>query len=154
MKWILENSQIVIFVVVALIYWLKEFVEKKMAGRQERESIPDSGDTSYAEEYDESAVESRIPPPLPEPESDARHGKAGGRRKPVTRERRLRKVKAITKATTTGGAAATSAALAAKGTKMPAAVASVSLRKRLRRPAEIRHGIVMREILGPPVGLR
>ncbi len=154
MDWILDNSQIVIFVAVAVLFWLKEFVEKKMAQRQERERIPDADGTGYAEEYDQSAVESAFPPPLPERGRDTPHGKARDRRKVFTRERRPRKVKAITKATTTGGAAATSAALAAKGTKKPAAAAAVRLRKRLRQPAEIRRGIVMREILGPPVGLR
>ena len=154
MDWILDNSQIVIFVVVAILYWLKELVEKKMAQRQEREQIRDSDNTGYAEEYAPSAVESAFPPPLPETGRATPHGKTRDRRKVFTRERRLRKVKAITKATTTGGAAATSAALAAKGTKEPAAAAAVRIRRRLRQPAEIRRGIVMREILGPPVSLR
>jgi hypothetical protein len=38
-------------------------------------------------------------------------------------------------------------------TKVPA-VPLIALRKRLRDPAEIRAAIVLKEILGPPLGLR
>ena len=60
-----------------------------------------------------------------------------------------------TKASTTGGAAATRARVASKGaTKPQLAPIRLSLRARLKNPTEIRRAIVLREILGPPVSLR
>jgi hypothetical protein len=156
MKWILENFQIVLFVVVAFLLWLKGVVEKMMERRQVREKIPDSEDRFDPEHYSEPEGGSRLPPPLPKVGRDTSVGGAPVRvrRKAAPREHRHRKPKAITKATTTGGAAATSAALAAKGMEKPAGTTSGGLRKRLRSSGEIRRGIVLREILGPPVSLR
>ena len=62
-------------------------------------------------------------------------------------------------ATTTGGAAVTSArALAAiqrgGGKAATAPIKKAGLKASLRRRSEIRRAVVMREILGPPVGLR
>ena len=59
-----------------------------------------------------------------------------------------------TKATTTGGAAATRARIASKGKAKTTATAPLTLRARLKSPAEIRRAFVMREILDRPVGLR
>ena len=59
-----------------------------------------------------------------------------------------------TKATTTGGAAATRARIASKGKTQTAASAPLTLRARLKSPAEIRRAFVMNEILSRPVGLR
>ena len=66
---------------------------------------------------------------------------------------RLRQIRE-TKATTTGGAAATRARLASKGVAKPATQFPASIRARLRDPAEVRRAFVMREILDAPVGLR
>lgn len=66
----------------------------------------------------------------------------------------LRQINA-NKATTTGGAAATRARVAAIKTKAkPFASAPLSIRARLQNPAEVRRAFVMREILDKPVGLR
>lgn len=59
-----------------------------------------------------------------------------------------------TKATTSGGASATRARVAAKGKAKPLPQSPLSLRNRLRDPAEVRRAIIMREILDSPVGLR
>lgn len=60
-----------------------------------------------------------------------------------------------TKATTTGGAAATRARIAAsKGKAKSFVPGPISIRARLRNPAEARRALVMREILDKPVGLR
>ena len=59
-----------------------------------------------------------------------------------------------TKATTTGGAVATRARIAAKGKTQVAAGVPLSLRARLKSPAEVRRAFVMNEILGRSVGLR
>jgi hypothetical protein len=66
---------------------------------------------------------------------------------------RLRQIRE-TKATTTGGAAATRARVAAKGVAKSAAQVPASIRARLRDPVEVRRAFVMREILDTPVGLR
>ena len=58
-------------------------------------------------------------------------------------------------ATTSGNAAETRARIAAAGKKSsPLAVGTTSLRSSLRDPKQTRRAIVLREILGPPVGLR
>lgn len=59
-----------------------------------------------------------------------------------------------TKATTSGGAAATRARIASKGKAKATATAPLTLRARLKSPAEIRRAFVMNEILSRPVGLR
>ena len=59
-----------------------------------------------------------------------------------------------TKATTTGGASATRARIASKGVAKPLKQTPLTLRRRLRDPAEVRQAFVLREILDPPVGLR
>ena len=59
-----------------------------------------------------------------------------------------------TKATTTGGAAATRARIASKGKTKTAASTPLTLRARLKSSAEIRRAFVMNEILSRPVGLR
>ena len=59
-----------------------------------------------------------------------------------------------TKATTTGGAAATRARIASKGKTKTTATAPLTLRARLKSPTEIRRAFVMNEILSRPVGLR
>ena len=78
-------------------------------------------------------------------------------------QERLRQIRAsktpatggATKATTTGGAAATrSRVSAAQHHVSTAQHTKTSLPGSLRNRKEIRHAILMREILGPPVGLR
>jgi hypothetical protein len=62
-----------------------------------------------------------------------------------------------TKATTTGGAAATRVRIAASKSKSkakPLATGPLSLRSRLQNPAAVRRAIVLKEILDRPVGLR
>ncbi|MEO5917358.1 MAG: hypothetical protein ABIS50_24225 [Luteolibacter sp.] len=58
------------------------------------------------------------------------------------------------KATTTGGAAVTRARIASKGKAKSSKEIPLSLRARLKNPAEVRRAFVMREILDKPVGLR
>lgn len=59
------------------------------------------------------------------------------------------------KATTTGGAAATRTRVAASQTHIPSGQARQSgLHASLRHRKAVRHAMVMREILGPPLGLR
>jgi hypothetical protein len=78
-------------------------------------------------------------------------------------QERLRQIRAsktpatgsATKATTTGGAAATRSRVSATQRHVnPVPHAKSGLPGSLRSRKEIRHAILMREILGPPVGLR
>jgi hypothetical protein len=59
-----------------------------------------------------------------------------------------------TKATTTGGAAATRARVERRGSAKVASPAPASIRARLKDRGELRRAFIMREILDPPVGLR
>lgn len=69
-------------------------------------------------------------------------------------QERLRQIR-DTKATTTGGAAATRTRVsAAQRHPKAVAVAKTGLHASLHSHKQIRRAIVMREILGPPVGLR
>jgi hypothetical protein len=162
MRWILENFQLVVIIVGAFIFWLKSLIERKLAEkkvserREQEEEIPDSDASRPWEEYD--VAPTGMPPPLPPPrqhgyeEAVAREAAAAEahRQKLAGRLRRIQE----TKADTTGDAAATRAKVSAKDVKTAAAAAPTRLRGRLRHPAEVRRAIVMREILGPPVGLR
>ena len=68
---------------------------------------------------------------------------------------RMRQIKE-TKAATTGNAAATRTRIAAasKPAPKPFQPGKTGLRRALRSRKEIRRAIVMKEILGPPLGLR
>jgi hypothetical protein len=152
MKWILEHFQIVVIIVVAFVYWLKERLEAKMAERQMREELPDIDEPG---EFHEPAVDMPSPsPPRPSGYERAVANEAAAaekhRQKLAGHLRRIRE----TKANTTGDAAATRARVTAKDVKTATVAAPTRLRSRLRHPAEIRRAVVMREILDPPVGLR
>jgi hypothetical protein len=160
MRWILENFQLAVIIVGAFIYWLKSIAEKRLAAkkmaerREQEEEFPDSDDSRPWEEYGEMpAGMPPIPPRLPGYEEAAAREAAALERHQQKLAGRLRKMQE-NKAETTGDAAATRARVTAKDVKTAAVAAPARLRSRLRQPAEIRRAIVMREILGPPVGLR
>jgi hypothetical protein len=129
-----------------------------MSERREQEEIPESDDSRAWEQYGEVPLKM---PPLPPPrqpgyeEAVAKEAAAAEKhqQKLAGRLRRMQE----TKADTTGGAAATRARVTAKDARtsgVAVVAAPTRLRSRLRHPAEIRRAVVMREILGPPVGLR
>jgi hypothetical protein len=68
-------------------------------------------------------------------------------------QERLRKLRE-TKAVTTGGAVATRSRATEIKTPQTGQAAAATLRGTLRRKGPVRRAIVMREILGPPLGLR
>ncbi len=166
MKWISENFQLVVLVVGGILYWLKELIETRIAEKRAREAFPDAGregdaaDAGEAGEYFEAEEPAApyLPPPLP-PLREAGYEQAAAR-EAATADRHRQKLSAHlrrlreTKATTTGGAAATRARVSAKSVLPSAAAAPASLHRRLRDPAEVRRAVVMREILDPPVALR
>ena len=161
MDWIFDNFQILALVGLALASWLKSRADAKAAEREEQEArreLEEPEDTFGPDEawgapYQQSAPPP--PPPLvrsaPPPVPVVDNG--GELKRQLELQERLRQLRE-TKAVTTGGAAVTRAR--AKNAK-PAAAASaktVSLRTALANRGQVSRAIVMREILGPPLGLR
>jgi len=172
MEWIFDHFQLVVLALLGIGSLVKSLWDAR--AKQKREyGGPASED---GEVYRETPLEedksyrkptASTPPPLPQP-TVPRTSRNPGYDAAVADEAakalkhqqdladRLRAIR-DTKATTSGGAAATRARVAAKTQKKAARTSElqpVSLRKRLRDPAEVRRAFVMREILDPPVGLR
>jgi hypothetical protein len=164
MDWIFDHFQIVILVLLGIGSMVKSIFDAKAKQAEEREAemhppseVPPDDDTSYRKNAPS------VPPPLHRPatppplrmagyEMEAANEAAKTLKHQQELAARLRQIRE-TKATTTGGASATRARVAAKGAKS-ARQTPIALRQRLRDPAEVRRAIVLKEILGPPVGLR
>ena len=168
MDWIFDNFQIVVLIAVVIASLAKRFLEAKTAEKQTRDEMPDEGDIfDSGEDWQPMSGQPQpsVPPPLvrqtPPPlvfESPPRHSREHEAEVILKRQKdmqeRLRQIKE-SKTTTSGGAAATSARVSATQSRVkPIKPAKAGLRGALRNPKEIRRAIVMREILGPPVGLR
>ncbi len=172
MNWIFDHFQIVILVALGIGSVVKSVFEarSKRAAEREIDWNPDSGvpldeDTSYRKTLPSPPLaRTTVPPRLDHPvtppamrlagyEAEAANETAAALKHQLDLAARLRQIRE-TKATTTGGAAATRARVAAKGVAKPFPQGPASLRGRLRDHGEIRRAIVMREILDPPVGLR
>lgn len=167
MKWIFDNPQVLLIAVFVIGSLLKNVLEAR--GRKNAEyGVPEQEDDRPQVPIDQDKSYRKVlpggtppplarygsPPPLPSPADEARAGEAAAALKHQRDlAERLRQIRE-TKATTTGGAAATRARVAAKGTAKAFQQGSLSIRQRLRDPAEMRRAFVMREILDPPVGLR
>lgn len=155
MDWLFDHFQFVLIIGFALASWLKSRADAKKAA-EEVESQPrdemagGDGETEPEEYWQLPPAMPSAPPPL---YVDTTEEEAILKRQQEIQDR-LKAIKE-TKATTTGNAAETRARIAAAG-KAPA---SVTLRKSsphssLRDPSQTRRAIVLREILGPPPGLR
>lgn len=167
MDWIFDNFQIVALVALAMASWFKSRMDAKAAEREEQEARKEMEQRGEVEEYDFgpgerwqevlTRHEPAQPPPLfrpnPPPVPAAVEEIDAELKRQMEMQERLRQIRE-TKAVTTGGAAATRARTTdAKATKTESAV-PVSLRGALRNHGQVRRAIVMREILGPPLGLR
>ena len=172
MEWLFDHIQFVLFGLIGIGALVKNLLESR--AKQQRE-YPDPagqegevfGETPLGEDKSYRKPTASVPPALPRtnvPPSRRESGYdaavANETAKALKHQQdlaeRLRQIRE-TKATTSGGAAATRARVAFKSPKKDARTSplqSISLRKRLRDPAEIRRAFVMREILDPPVGLR
>lgn len=166
MDWIFDNFQIVVLVLLGIGSMLKSIVDSKNKEKREREEEEghDPGEVFAPDEEYSSPAAPNVPPPLyrqavPPPlresgyEEETAIETARALKHQHDLAERLRHIREI-KATTTGGAAATQARDSAKSTTSKSASAALSIRARLRSPAEIRRAFVMREILNAPVGLR
>ncbi len=165
MDWIFDNLQIAVLVLLGIGSMVKSIFDAKAKQAAEREAewqppseIPLDDDTSYRK------TQPVVPPPLsrhvtPPPlqmegyDAEVANEVAKALKHQNDLAARLRQIRE-TKATTTGGASATRARIASKGTAKALKQTPLTIRRRLRDPAEVRQAFVMREILDPPVGLR
>ena len=182
MDWIFDHFQIVLLIALALGTWVKRRMDMKRMEQeesQEREEMageedvfgPDSGWPQPQRQAEPAAPPPIVrpsPPPLRPPTVPTAmpvelYDTAAQLRRQQDLQERLRQIRAsktpatggATKATTTGGAAATRTRVSAAQHHVSTAQhTKTSLPGSLRNRKEIRHAILMREILGPPVGLR
>jgi hypothetical protein len=171
MNWIFDHFQIVILIALGIGSVVKSLLESKAKQKQKQEEEEEEEEEKYDpgeifapdEEYQPPAMPS-TPPPLTRqvvPHSQRLGGYDEAVAAETARELKhqrdlaehLRQIRE-TRATTTGGAAATRARVSAKGLKKSAAKIPLGIRARLRDPLEARQAFVLREILDPPVGLR
>jgi len=165
MDWLYENFQIIALVLIGFAGWIKSRMESKNGEQEPPEESYDEGEVFIPEEeWQQVPSDPSVPPPLvwtqPPPiltaAADfeaAREADAALKHQQDLAER-LRQIRE-NKATTTGGAAATRARLAAEKAP-PKAVAAVSmgLRSRLHDKGELRRAFVLKEILAPPLSQR
>lgn len=156
MDWIFDNLQIVVIVVLALGSWLSSRMEAK---KKQAEEVEDDDEIFEPEPRRQPSVpppldRRMLPPELPVFAEERANESAAILKHQQDLEERLRQIRE-TKATTSGGASATRSRLAAKGKPVtPAPAALLSIRASVRSRKEVRRNIVMREVLGSPVGLR
>lgn len=162
MDWLFENFQIVALVLIAFAGWIKS----RMEAKNEEQELPQEPEDEREvfgpdEQWEQSPsvpppMEWSQPPPIPSAAAAleaAREADAVLKHQQDLAER-LRQIRE-TKATTSGGAAATRARVAASKVGGKAVVpASVSLRRRLHDKGELRRAFVMKEILAPPLSQR
>jgi hypothetical protein len=157
MSWIFDNLQILVLVLFAVGSLVKKINESRTTAKQPPrpadlpEPMFETDEESTTFDWPE---EPPAPAPLPGAMIEAQLEAAEALKHQQELASHLQQLRE-TKASTTGGAAATRARVASKGaTKPQLAPIRLSLRARLKNPTEIRRAIVLREILGPPVSLR
>jgi hypothetical protein len=159
MDWIIDNIQIVVLILLGIGSWIKARMDAKSAESEETtidsEPVPPFvPERKSAPSVPPPLERAARPPILPSVAAEeAAREEAVALKHQQELEARLRQIRE-TKATTSGGAAATRARIAAKKSATSTKLISPTLRSRLRDPKEMRRAIVMREILDPPVGLR
>jgi type IV secretory pathway VirB10-like protein len=161
MNWIFDNFQIVFLVLLAFASWIKTRVDAKNAEREaEAEELePYEPEEEWQQQPQDPAgppplVRPPTPPPLPMAAFESAREAAATLKHQQDLAERLRQIRE-TRATTSGGAAATRVRVAESRQPSKTAVAvPVNLRARLKSRKELKRAVVMREILDPPVGLR
>lgn len=172
MDWITDHFQLVVLALLGIGSLVKSLWDARARQKREYEGpVAEDGEvyreTPLEEDKSYRKPVASTPPPLPKA-TVPRASRESGYDAAVANEaakalkhqqdlaERLRIIRE-TKATTSGGAAATRARVASKAPKKDgnrSPLQSPTVRQRLRDPAEIRRAFVMREILDPPVGLR
>jgi hypothetical protein len=162
MDWIFDNFQILAIVGLALASWLKKRADDKAAEREEQEARRELEEPGEIFGPDEAwmipgqqpapppmppPLVRTVPPPLPAVEVQ------GELKRQMDMQERLRQIRE-TKAATGGPASVTRVRTKNATSAKTASATPVSLRGALRNHGQVRRAIVMREILGPPLGLR
>lgn len=162
MDWIFDNFQILAIVGLALASWLKARSDAKAAKREEQETRRELEEPEdvFGPEQEWREPQQWSPPPMPPPlvvtpppipvasleaEEELKHQ--------MQIQERLRQIRE-SKAVTSGGAAATRTRAASRQTGYTESAVPASLRGVLRKRGEIRRAVILREVLGPPLGLR
>ena len=179
MNWIFDHFQIVALIALALASWMKRRMDVKRAAQEQgqppaemadgEDVLGPGGGWQIPQRQPQPAVPPPLvrqgPPPLvrqsPSLPVELYDNAAILKQQQDLQERlrQIRETKATTggtaRATTTGGAAATRTRVsAAQSHAKSVTPAKAGLRGSLRKRQEIRRAIVMREIIGPPLGLR
>ena len=159
MDWIFDHFQIVVLIAIVLGSVAKQFLEAKAAERRAREERDTEGDIfDPGEDWEPPRQPApSVPPPLMRTSPPPLARQAGPPplvsesetilKRQQEMQERLRQIKDAKRAATPDPVTRTRK-------KQAVTTASPSLRGALRHPREIRRAIVMREILGPPLGLR
>lgn len=148
-----DFAKIVIGLVVA-VFWIIGKIAENKKNRQEEESADWEPDTETRWEEEDSfgnplpppIPQRHAPPPLPQfiPASSSE----------LERQQRMQEQLRSLKKERTASSSTSQPRRKTPAVKPAAAVASTSIRSRLKNRSELRRAIVMREILDPPVGLR
>ena len=172
MDWISDHIQIVVLILLGVGSAFKSLLESMAKSRRDRQQGPPTirdltSDKSYRKRSPSvppPLAGASVPPPVARTvippakqlagyDAEVANETAKALKHQQDLAARLRQIRE-NKATTTGGATATRARVAAKGAAKPFLQTPLTVRNRLRDPAEVRRAIVMNEILSPPVGLR
>ncbi|MCU0776878.1 MAG: hypothetical protein MUF86_04345 [Akkermansiaceae bacterium] len=164
MDWIFDNFNILAIVGIALASWLKARSDAKAAEREARRASEEMGQPAEdvfgpGEPWNEPqqwemppappplVVKPRTPPPIPAVAQEAEL------KRQMQLQERLRELRE-SKAVTSGGAAATRTRAATQQTGYTSVAVPVGLRSVVRNRSDIRRAVILREVLGPPLGLR
>jgi len=161
LDFVFEHPQLLILIIGGLVFLFNKYQELKQKqeidreldeiDRRERESAPDMDFDPPGYPRDEYA-----PPPLPSapPPLPPETASAVELQRQQQIKTRLREAREARAARPVGRAAAAKARLAGAAGPPSSPVSPAPLRSRLRNRSELRRAVLLREILGPPAGLR
>lgn len=149
MQWILDHFQIVALVLLAVGSAVKQWVETSQARKREAEAPAEEDEPTWIPvpippELRPHTMRAPAPPPVPVTSID----EDAVLRRQLEMQERLSEIRQRKAQPKSGNAAAK--AKQEKTASLPA----TSMRSLLARPASLRKAMVLREVLGPPVGLR
>lgn len=158
MQWIFDNFQIVAIVAIVLGSFVKQFLEAKAEERRAREEMERNPPEEVFGPDEEWETVPTAPPPLMRPSPPPLAQPPPLRRSVEADEAVLRRQEEMQERLrlareAKAAKAREAAAVMTNGTPVKS-VRKTGLRGALADRAETRRAIVLREILGPPVGLR
>jgi hypothetical protein len=160
MDWIFEHFQIVLLIGLAIGSMVKRHLDTKRVEQEEREAREEMANDEEVLIPGSEWPKPRLPalpsvlqqgPPGPPPGPVVLYQSAARPKRPPEQAQPAR----VIKATTTGGAVATrSRVSAAQSRAQDVKPVRSALLGALKTRKEVRRAILLREILGPPLGLR